>query len=126
TRMRMGATEDAASRRPQPTLDMDAHRESGSVGGGQRAPRPVLVLGLPPAALWFARSPGRAGIPVHGGVFRGHEFGLRSRYLRSRCVAVDALEEERDRRMLAFLRTLSAGERTILVSERDEDVAVET
>jgi D-aspartate ligase len=120
--MRMGATEDAASRRPEPTLDMDAHRESGSVGGDQRAHRPVLVLGLLPAGLAFARSLGRAGIPVHGGVFRGHEFGLRSRYLRSRCVAVDALEEERDRRMLAFLRTLSAGERTILVPERDEHV----
>jgi predicted ATP-grasp superfamily ATP-dependent carboligase len=59
---------------------------------------------------------------VHGGVFKRNEFGLRSRYLHSRCVATDGLQAERDRRMLAFLRVLAAGARAVLVPERDEHV----
>jgi D-aspartate ligase len=86
------------------------------------AHRRVLVLGLLPAGLAFARSLGRAGIPVYGGVFRGNEFGLRSRYLRGHCIATDADEPARDRRMLAYLRRLAAGGRAVLVPERDEHV----
>jgi D-aspartate ligase len=82
--------------------------------------RPVLVLGLLPAGLALARSLGRTGVAVHGGVFRRNEFGLRSRFVRSRCVATDALEQERDRRVLAFLRSLDG--RPVLVPERDEHV----
>jgi predicted ATP-grasp superfamily ATP-dependent carboligase len=88
----------------------------------QPARRPVLVLGLLPAGLALTRTLGRAGIPVHGGVFKRNEFGLRSRYLHSRCVATDGLQAERDRRMLAFLRVLAAGARAVLVPERDEHV----
>ncbi len=84
--------------------------------------RPVLVLGLLPAGLALARSLGRAGIPVYGGVFRPNEFGLRSRYLRGRCVATAATEDERDRRLLDYLRALSRSGRPILVPERDEHV----
>ena len=84
--------------------------------------RPVLVLGLLPAGLALARSLGRAGIPVYGGVFRPNEFGLRSRYLRGRCVATAATENERDRRLLDYLRALSRSGRPILVPERDEHV----
>ena len=82
----------------------------------------MLVLGLLPAGLALARSLGRAGIPVYGGVFRRNEFGLRSRYLRDRCVATDADELTRDRRMLAFLRALAGPDRVILIPERDEHV----
>jgi len=80
------------------------------------------VVGLLPAGLAFTRSLGRGGIAVHGGVFRRNEFGLRSRYLRSRCVATDRLQAERDRRMLAYLRVLAADVRAVLVPERDEHV----
>ncbi|CAN5206827.1 hypothetical protein BH09ACT13_BH09ACT13_04530 [soil metagenome] len=80
------------------------------------------MLGLLPAGLAFARSLGRAGLPVYGGVFRGNEFGLRSRYLRGRCVATDGDERARDRRMLAYLRRLAGDGRAVLVPERDEHV----
>jgi len=88
----------------------------------QRTHRPVLVLGLLPAGLALARSLGRAGIPVFGGAFRANEFGLRSRYLRDRCVVTGGSQEERDRRMLTCLRGLANAERAILVPERDEHV----
>jgi D-aspartate ligase len=84
--------------------------------------RPVLVLGLLPAGLAAARSLGRAGVPVHGGVFRRNEFGLHSRFLRSRCVATDGSQQERDEQLLAFLRVLAREERAVLVPERDEHV----
>jgi D-aspartate ligase len=84
--------------------------------------RPVLVLGLLPAGLALARSLGRAGIPVYGGVFRSHEFGLRSRYLRGRCVATEGGTSERDALMLAFLERIAGGGRAVLVPERDEHV----
>jgi D-aspartate ligase len=84
--------------------------------------RPVLVLGLLPAGLALARSLGRAGVPVYGGVFRSHEFGLRSRYLRGRCVATRGEMGERDGRMLAFLERIAGEGRAVLVPERDEHV----
>ena len=84
--------------------------------------RPVLVLGLLPAGLALARSLGRAGIPVYGGVFRGNEFGLRSRYLRGRCIATTGDEHARDRQVLAFLEELSHLGRPVLIPERDEHV----
>jgi D-aspartate ligase len=84
--------------------------------------RPVLVLGLLPAGLAAARSLGRAGVAVHGGVFRRNEFGLHSRFLRSRCVATAGSQAERDRRLLTFLRVLAREERAVLVPERDEHV----
>jgi predicted ATP-grasp superfamily ATP-dependent carboligase len=82
----------------------------------------VLVLGLLPAGLALVRSLGRAGIPVYGGVFRNNEFGLRSRYLRGRCLATAGDERERDRRMLAYLQELSHHGRPVLIPERDEHV----
>src|SRR5436190_18716037 len=88
--------------------------------GNQPEARPVLVLGLLPAGLALARSLGRAGIPVYGAAFRTNEFGLRSRYLRGRFVAMDA--DGRDRRVLAFLREVAGASRAILVPERDEHV----
>jgi D-aspartate ligase len=80
------------------------------------------MLGLLPAGLALARSLGRAGIPVYGGVFRSNEFGLRSRYLRGRCVATTGDEQARDRRMVAYLRELSRHGRPVLIPERDEHV----
>jgi D-aspartate ligase len=82
----------------------------------------VLVLGLLPAGLALARSLGRARIPVYGGVFRGNEFGLRSRYLRGHCIATEEDEPARDRRMLGYLRSLADDGRVVLVPERDEHV----
>jgi D-aspartate ligase len=84
--------------------------------------RPVLVLGLLPAGLAAARSLGRAGVPVHGGVFRRNEFGVHSRFVRSCCNATAGAAEERDRMMLGFLRELAGSERAVLVPERDEHV----
>ena len=46
------------------------------------AERPAVVLGLLWAGLSFARSLGRAGVPVTGITMHPHEFGARSRYLR--------------------------------------------
>ena len=78
--------------------------------------------GVLPAGLAFARSLGRAGVPVYGAAFRPNEFGLRSRYLRGRCLATDGPEETRDGRVLAYLRVLASAGRPILVPERDEHV----
>ncbi len=82
----------------------------------------MLVLGLLPAGLALARSLGRAGVPVYGGVFRANEFGLRSRYLRGRCLATEGDEAARDRQLLGYLRDLAGGGRAVLVPERDEHV----
>jgi predicted ATP-grasp superfamily ATP-dependent carboligase len=84
--------------------------------------RRVLVLGLLPAGLAFARSLGRAGVPVYGAAFRANEFGLRSRYLRGRCLATGESEDARDQRVLRYLRALGGGGRAVLVPERDEHV----
>ncbi len=59
---------------------------------------------------------------MYGAAFRANEFGLRSRYLRGRCLATDGSEEARDRRVLDYLRALAARGRPILVPERDEHV----
>ncbi len=82
----------------------------------------MLVLGLLPAGLALARSLGRAGIPVHGAVFRANEFGLRSRYLKGRCLATEGDEAARDRHVLDYLRRLAGNGRAVLVPERDEHI----
>ena len=82
----------------------------------------MLVLGLLPAGLALARSLGRAGTPVYGGVFRSNEFGLRSRYLRGRCLATEGDQAARDRQLLAYLHALAGTGRVVLVPERDEHV----
>ena len=84
--------------------------------------RPALVLGLLPAGLALVRSLGRAGVAVHGAAFRSNEFGLRSRFLRSRCVASDGDERTRDRRLLAYLHEIAGTQRAVLFPERDEHV----
>jgi D-aspartate ligase len=95
---------------------MTARRDS------RTRPRPALVLGLLPAGLALVRSLGRAGIPVYGGVFQRNEFGLRSRFLKERCVADDVDERDRDRRLLAFLHRIATGTRAVVFPERDEHV----
>ena len=84
--------------------------------------RPALVLGLLPAGLALVRSLGRAGIPVYGAVLRGNEFGLRSRFLKERCIATGSGERTRDRQLLAFLHEIARGGRAVLFPERDEHV----
>jgi D-aspartate ligase len=84
--------------------------------------RQVVVLGLLPAGLALARALGRAGIQVHGVAFRGNEFGLRSRYLRSRSVFEDTDLASRDRRTLEAVRKVAGDGRVVLVPERDEHV----
>jgi predicted ATP-grasp superfamily ATP-dependent carboligase len=59
---------------------------------------------------------------VYGAAFRANEFGLRSRYLRGRCLATDGSEDARDQRVLGYLRALASGGRAVLVPERDEHV----
>lgn len=82
--------------------------------GGER---PVVVLGLLWAGLSFARSLGRAGVPVTGISMHPHEFGVRSRYLKNvQRVAGDAAA-------LAALRRASDGDaRPVLLPERDDHV----
>jgi D-aspartate ligase len=79
--------------------------------------RPVVVLGLLWAGLSFARSLGRAGVPVTGISMHPHEFGVRSRYLR------EVHHAEGDAAVLAALRASAAsGERPVLLPERDDHV----
>ena len=78
--------------------------------------RPVVVLGLLWAGLSFARSLGRAGVPVTGISMHPHEFGVRSRYLsRVRRAYGDAA-------VLDELRATLDGPRPMLVPERDDHV----
>ena len=77
--------------------------------------RPAVVFGLLHAGLALTRALGRSGVPVHGVVLDPHEFGLRSRYLRSRALA------RSDEDVLGLLR--SFGERPVFFPERDENVA---
>jgi predicted ATP-grasp superfamily ATP-dependent carboligase len=77
--------------------------------------RPAVVFGLLHAGLALSRSLGRAGVPVYGLAYSRHDFGLRSRYLRSRRVVTS------DDDVLAELRALP--ERSVLFPERDENVA---
>jgi D-aspartate ligase len=87
-------------------------------GHADERPRPVVVFGLLHAGLALVRSLGREGIPVHGVALREHEFGLRSRYLRSARV-LDGEEE-----LLEALRSTGSrdGARPVLFPERDENV----
>jgi D-aspartate ligase len=66
--------------------------------------RPAVVLGLLWAGLSFARSLGRAGIPVTGITMHPHEFGARSRYLR------DVSRAQGDDAVLKALRAAAQGE----------------
>ena len=78
--------------------------------------RPAVVLGLLWAGLSFARSLGRAGVPVTGISMHPHEFGVRSRYLgRVRRAYGDAA-------VLDELRATLGGARPVLVPERDDHV----
>ena len=79
--------------------------------------RPAVVYGLLHAGLAIVRSLGRDGIPVEGIARQRYEFGLHSRYLRSRTLAAD------DDAVLDALRHAGAqGERPVLFLERDENV----
>lgn len=75
------------------------------------------MLGLLWAGLSFARSLGRAGVPVAGITMHPHEFGARSRYLRT----VDRARP--DEPVLKALRLRAQGEvRPVLLPERDDHV----
>jgi D-aspartate ligase len=76
--------------------------------------RPAVVFGQLHAGLAVVRCLGRQGVPVHGVALRPHEFGLRSRYLRSGRVVAGADG------LLETLRELP--ERPVLFPERDENV----
>jgi predicted ATP-grasp superfamily ATP-dependent carboligase len=80
------------------------------------AVRPAIVLGLLWAGLSFARSLGRVGVPVTGISMHPHEFGARSRYLRS------VRRVDGDAAVLASLREAAGDERPILLPERDDHV----
>jgi len=77
--------------------------------------RPAVVFGQLHAGLALTRALGRDGVPVHGIAFDEREFGLRSRYLRSKQLAGS------DEDVLELLRSLP--ERPVLFPERDENVA---
>jgi predicted ATP-grasp superfamily ATP-dependent carboligase len=82
-----------------------------------RAERPAVVLGLLWAGLSFARSLGRAGVPVTGITMHPHEFGARSRYLRE----VDRAHG--DEAVLKALRLRAhGGVKPVLLPERDDHV----
>ncbi|MDX6505631.1 MAG: hypothetical protein QOG06_275 [Gaiellaceae bacterium] len=79
--------------------------------------RPAVVLGLLWAGLSFARSLGRAGVPVTGITMHPHEFGARSRYL------VDVGRADGDAAVLKALRHAAQGDvRPVLLPERDDHV----
>jgi D-aspartate ligase len=79
--------------------------------------RPAVVLGLLWAGLSFARSLGRAGIPVSGITMHPHEFGVRSRYLR------DVSRAQGDAAVLKALHAAAHGEvKPVLLPERDDHV----
>ncbi len=78
--------------------------------------RPVVVFGLLWAGLSFARSLGRAGVPVTGITMHPHEFGARSHYLR------EVRRASGDAAVLADLRAAADGKRPLLLPERDDHV----
>ena len=81
------------------------------------AERPAVVLGLLWAGLSFARSLGRAGVPVTGVTMHPHEFGVRSRYLR------DVSRAPGDEAVLKALRAAAQGDaKPVLLPERDDHV----
>ena len=77
--------------------------------------RPAVVFGQLHAGLALTRALGRDGVPVHGIAFDEREFGLRSRYLKSRQLAGS------DEDVLELLRSFP--DRPVLFPERDENVA---
>jgi len=83
--------------------------------------RPVVVFGLLQAGLSFARSLGRAGVEVHGVTLHDTDFGIASRYLRSRHVFPEGLAD-RDALVVRTMRRLAAGRRLVLIPERDDHV----
>jgi predicted ATP-grasp superfamily ATP-dependent carboligase len=100
--------------------------------------RPAVVLGQLHAALAIQRSLGRRGVPVHGMAFHQSDFGLSSRYLRSRHMVVEEPLEERDALAVRILRRIArtdssgaaeqaaggnAAGRIVLIPERDDHVA---
>jgi predicted ATP-grasp superfamily ATP-dependent carboligase len=85
--------------------------------------RPAVVFGLLHAGLALTRGLGRRGVPVHGVVLHDNDFGIRSKYLRSRSVFSQGASPERDRQIIARLRRLAADTRLVLFPERDENVA---
>ncbi|HSC48820.1 MAG TPA: hypothetical protein VLD16_01045 [Gaiellaceae bacterium] len=79
--------------------------------------RPAVVLGLLWAGLSFARSLGRAGVPVTGITMHAHEFGRRSRYLR------EVSRAQGDEAVLKALRAAAQDdEKPVLLPERDDHV----
>ncbi len=81
------------------------------------ADRPAVVLGLLWAGLSFARSLGRAGVPVTGITMHPHEFGARSRYLR------EVSRAQGDEAVLKALRAAARGDgKPVLLPERDDHV----
>jgi predicted ATP-grasp superfamily ATP-dependent carboligase len=81
------------------------------------AERPAVVLGLLWAGLSFARSLGRASVPVTGITMHPHEFGVRSRYLR------DVSRAPGDEAVLKALRAAAQGDaKPVLLPERDDHV----
>jgi D-aspartate ligase len=78
--------------------------------------RPVVVLGLLWAGLSFARSLGRVGVSVTGISMHPHEFGVRSRYLRH------VRRVHGEEAALTALREAAAGDRPILLPERDDHI----
>ena len=82
-----------------------------------RPDRPAVVLGLLWAGLSFARSLGRAAVPVTGITMHPHEFGRRSRYLR------DVSRAQGDEAALKALRAAAQGDtKPVLLPERDDHV----
>ncbi|HMK93400.1 MAG TPA: hypothetical protein VK576_10405 [Thermoleophilia bacterium] len=88
---------------------------------GIGADRPVIVLGLLQAGLAIARGLGRAGVEVHGVTLHESDFGIVSRYLRSRHVFPEGLPD-RGALLLKTMRRLADGRRAILIPERDDSV----
>jgi len=84
--------------------------------------RPVVILGMLHAGLAIARGLGRRGIEVHGLALHENDFGLTSKYLRSRHVFPQEPGPERTRQMLSTLERLAADRRLILIPERDDSV----
>jgi D-aspartate ligase len=81
------------------------------------AERPAVVLGLLWAGLSFARSLGRAAVPVTGITMHPHEFGARSRFLR------DVSRAQGDQAVLKALHAAAQGDvKPVLLPERDDHV----
>ena len=75
-------------------------------------------MGLQPAGLALARSLGRRGVHVTGISFERADFGLASRYVRTRHLVPD----EDDDAVMESIRAAAAQEPLVLVPERDAHV----